>query len=671
MQIYHHSREAWFRSPYGARPVADYLRLRLAIFSKNQQTPLDVRLHYAYGLERFATSSCQLELRQDPELVCPANPDAQVWETQLYLPTTGCLFFYWFELRLISGRVFYYVRGQAGDGRGVLSARPPQYEALSASPLRPWQVTVYEPVATLPDWYLGRLMYQIFPDRFRRGPDFSETRMREVRPARERIYHSDWNEDVDINGREEGYLAADFFGGTLSGIREKLDYLADLGVEILYLNPIFMARSNHRYDTADYEKVDPMLGDEYEFQSLCREAKERGIGILLDGVFSHTGADSRYFNRYGRFPEVGAWQSAATGAYSPWSSWYQFRLEQGQMRYDCWWNFPELPAVREQDLAFRHYILGPDGIVRRWLRLGASGFRIDVSDELPDDFLRELYSVTKDEKPDAIILGEVWEDASAKVSYGHYRDFLLGRSHDCVMGYVFRDAVTAFFRGEIAADQLMTCLESLREHYPPTAYVGSMNLLSSHDISRFITAVAGAPDPGERRLQQQLRLTEAERRRGEGLIRLATAFQYLTPGTPSLYYGDEIGMEGYRDPFNRRTFDWEKVGEPLAQDLARLGRWRRERPFFGTAGITWLVASGRVLCIKRFLEGGRDLLGREIPDPGNYYLLLNLQDTTAHLTVDERSFRVPADTLQLVGETESLVMSFSSLEISDGSVRLG
>lgn len=154
-------------------------------------------------------------------------------------------------------------------------------------------------------------------------------------------------------------------------------------------------------------------------------------------------------------------------------------------------------------------------------------------------------------------------------------------------------------------------------------------------------------------------------------MRLATAFQYLMPGTPSLYYGDEIGMEGYRDPFNRRTFDWEKTGCGLAQDIARLGRWRRERPFFGTAGIRWLVASGRVLCIKRSLEDGRDLLGREIPDPGSYYLLLNLQKTPAHLSVDRRGFQIPPETLQLVGETESLVMSLTSLEISSDSAVLG
>lgn len=670
MQVYHHSREAWFRTPYGARPVTDCLQLRLAVL-RGQEELREIRLHYAYGLTHFVASSCCLQPVLDPALVWPTNPAAGAWESRLHLPATGCLLFYWFELRLASGRVFYFVRGQTGDGHGFLSSRPPQYEATAAGPLRPWQVTVYEPARQQPDWYLGRLMYQVFPDRFHRGSDYSEARMRTARPAPERIYHSDWNEDVDIHGREEGYLAADFYGGTLAGIREKLDYIAGLGIEILYLNPVFMARSNHRYDVADYERIDPMLGDEEEFRSLCLAAQKRGIRILLDGVFSHTGADSRYFNRYGRFPDMGAWQAAETGQYSPWSSWYQIRREQGRICYDCWWNFPELPAVHEHDLAYRHYILGPDGIVRRWLRLGAAGFRIDVSDELPDDFLRELYAVAKDERPDAVILGEVWEDASAKVSYGHYRDFLLGRSHDCVMGYVFRDAVTAFFRGDIAADQLMKCLEGLREHYPPPAYVGSMNLLSSHDISRFITAVAGAPDPGDRRIQQQLQLSEEERLQGEGLLRLATAFQYLTPGTPSLYYGDEIGMEGYRDPFNRRTFDWEQTGRRLTQDLARLGRWRRERPFFGTAGIHWLVASGRVLCIKRSLEEGRDLLGREMPDPGSYYLLLNLQKTPAHLTVDERCFLIPPETLQLVGETESLVMSFTSLEISDGCVRLG
>jgi 4-alpha-glucanotransferase len=329
-----------------------------------------------------------------------------------------------------------------------------------------WQITVHAPEFDVPDWLKGAVIYQIFPDRFRRDLAFTPERFEDpLRP--ERIHHDDWSEDVDIAGKPEtGYIACDFFGGSLKGISEKIDYIASLGVTVIYLNPIFASRSNHRYDTGDYEKIDPILGSIEDFQSLCAVALQRGIRIILDGVFSHTGADSRYFNKYGRFPGVGAYQEAIGQGQSPYGSWYVFHRKGSQLYYDSWWGFQDLPSVNEHELEYRSYLAGPNGIVRRWLRLGASGWRLDVSDELPDSFLRDLRSSIKTEKPDAALRGELWEDASNKISYGSYHDFLLGNTHDHLMGYPFQQALMGWLAGHFPAERLFAILETLHDHYP-------------------------------------------------------------------------------------------------------------------------------------------------------------------------------------------------------------
>ena len=341
-------------------------------------------------------------------------------------------------------------------------------------------------------------------------------------------------------------------------------------VSVIYLNPIFEARSNHRYDTADYLKIDPLLGTQADFGDLCSAARSRGIRIILDGVFNHTGADSRYFNKYNRYAEVGAWQEANGAGISPYSSWYSFTRSDGQVSYDAWWGFAELPGVNEQDLNYRDFITGPDGVVRHWLRLGASGWRLDVSDELPDFFLRAIRRAVKEEKDDAAVIGEVWEDASNKISYGHYRDFLLGQTHDTVMNYPFQRALIGWLSGHFSAMWLHHQLETLREHYPKPAFYAAYNLISSHDIERALTTLAGDPDPGSREEQARLHLSKEQRTLGEKLMRLAVLFQMVYPGCPVIYYGDEIGMEGYRDPFNRRTFPLGPAGSTSSPVMSPL-----------------------------------------------------------------------------------------------------
>jgi glycosidase len=637
MQPLHLSRVPDYREPFGA--VAAGTRIRLAL--RNENGPLDARrvsLCYAYGLKQFVESRIRLQ----PGLGAgSAADDGMAGHCWLRLPALPCLVFYWFEIDDDNSLPFYVADRDSLSGGGRLSQHRPRF--LPGEPHSPaaWQITVYESDFNVPDWLPGSVIYQIFPDRFHRDRAFSKARF-EKNNWPERIWHENWLEDVDFHGKPEtGYLACDFFGGSLSGICEKLDYLAGMGVQIISLNPIFKARSNHRYDTGDYEMIDPLLGTADDFSNLCRQAAARGIRIILDGVFSHTGADSRYFNKFSRYPDIGAWQEATGQALSPYGSWYVFHRKGDQLYYDSWWGFPDLPAVNENDLSYLDYITGPDGIIRHWLRLGASGWRLDVSDELPDYFLRSLRLAAQVEKPDAIFLGEVWEDASNKISYGSYRDFLLGRTHDIVMGYPFQNALIGFLAGQFPAERLHHLLEQLRENYPLSSFYSSYNLISGHDIPRAITALAGVPDPGSREMQARTALSEDQRQRGEQLLRLAVLFQMTWPGCPVIYYGDETAMEGYRDPFNRRTFPWGHENKSMQRWFARLGLLRQSQAVLRTGQLQILAAAGDVIVFQRSLNAGYDVFGQAMSGPGNALIAVNRSAEPREISLFERNIRLP------------------------------
>ncbi|MCL2885022.1 MAG: glycoside hydrolase family 13 protein, partial [Oscillospiraceae bacterium] len=347
------------------------------------------------------------------------------------------------------------------------------------------------------------------------------------------------------------------------------DYLKKMGVTCLYLNPIFEAHTSHRYDTADYTEIDPLLGTEADFAALCKAARQCGIRVLLDGVFSHTGADSVYFNKNGRYDSLGAYQSTA----SPYAPWYQFQAWPDS--YAAWWGFPTLPEVNEMEPSYLDFITGEGGVARRWLAAGASGWRLDVADELPDAFIETLRKAVKAEKPDALLLGEVWEDASDKISYGERRRYLLGGELDSVMNYPFRTAMLRFVRGEGGARELHNAVLDIAEHYPPPVLRLLMNPLSTHDTPRALTALAGADATGkDKNWQAATHLSDEARARGTRLLKLAGALQYCLPGVPCLYYGDEAGLEGYADPFNRGCYPWGKEDTELMDWFCKLGALR-------------------------------------------------------------------------------------------------
>ena len=426
-----------------------------------------------------------------------------------------------------------------------------------------WPVLFFDSAFETPDWLSGGVIYQIFPDRFAK-----EGKIRTEGVHNKRTLHQNVSERPLFIMDEPNYEATDFYGGNIAGIRSRLPYLASLGVTALYFNPMFEAASNHRYNTADYRRIDPMLGTNEEFAALCSEAHDLGMKVILDGVFSHTGADSRYFNRYGNYPDLGAYQSAD----SPYAGWYSF----GDSRedYACWWGFKTLPNVNETDPTYLEFICGEDGVLRYWMRLGADGWRLDVADELPDRFLEEVRKAIKAEKEDAYLLGEVWEDAALKYSYGARRKFLQGLQVDSVMNYPFRGALIDACKGK-NAHLLADGVNGLLDVYPAPAVKGLMNLLSTHDTWRILN-VLGLERSVTREEEVHVTLTPLEETVADQRLRRVALLQFFLPGVPSIYYGDEIGMTGCGDPWNRKFFSWERIGCPLQEYFASLGRLRKD-----------------------------------------------------------------------------------------------
>ncbi len=493
--------------------------------------------------------------------------DKEIWDIEMEITSPG-LYFYHFDYESSWGRgsIFLKENGIGAIANGI--------EMQSA-----WQLTVYDAAFETPDWMKGGIIYQIFPDRF-----YNSGKPKENVPQ-DRILRTDTENAPYWKPDEKGrVLNNDYFGGDLEGVCEKLPYLQSLGVSCIYLNPIFEAHSNHRYNTADYEKIDPLLGTEKDFKKLCADAKKLGIHIILDGVFSHTGADSRYFNRANRYDTVGAYNSED----SPYYPWYSFSSFPN--RYKSWWGFESLPEVKEESPAYMQFINGKNGVVRKWLKLGASGWRLDVADELPDSFIAALSKAAKAEKKDAFIVGEVWEDATTKWAYGKRRKYLLGEELDSVMNYPFAAAILNFARGGIA-ERFENAVMNIVENYPKPVLDVLMNHIGTHDTERAITKIAGEScEYRDRAWQSQKHLSETEYKKGETLLQMAAVLQYTLPGVPSLYYGDEAGLEGYKDPFNRGCYPWGRENKRLLAFYKKLGEIRREIPCFKNGELHFLSA---------------------------------------------------------------------------------
>ncbi len=454
------------------------------------------------------------------------------------------------------------------------------------------QLLIYQEKSSSAKWMHGGIMYHIFVDRFNKSG--------KCKPKKNVVMNNDWYGGIpqyaDVPG---GYVENNmFFGGDLYGIIEKLDYIKELGVTCLYLSPIFDAYSNHKYDTGDYMTVDSMFGGEKALEELIAEAKKRNIHIIFDGVFNHTGADSIYFNKFGNYDTVGAYQSKN----SPYYEWYNFRDYPND--YECWWDVKILPRVNSNCPSYQKYILGEGGVVEKWMKKGIDGFRLDVADELSDDFLRTLNTKVKSINPDGVVYGEVWEDASNKIAYGNRKKYFLGNELDSVMNYPLREAVIRYIKyGD--CDAFYDTCKMLYTHYPRHDANLLMNLLGTHDTERILTVLGGENSDGYTNEQLSTKkMSKAERKRAISLLKLAYAIIATAPGVPCIYYGDEAGMEGYHDPFNRLPYPWGREENELLEYYKKINRIRINEPVFKDGLFEIVECNSDILAFARYKDDG-------------------------------------------------------------------
>jgi len=580
MTIYHDSRSNIYRSPQGARPSGSMLRLSV-----------------------LATQARKVYLRiwwQDGEMLrLMHHTSGNMYEYNMKLPEEPGLLWYYFIVETENGEKWYF--GNALDGLGgagnMYKAEPESY-----------QVTVYDPAYDTPDWMKNGLMMQIMVDRFN---CVGEKDPANLPPCS--YYHIHWDDEPALVINDDKYgdsVNNDYFGGNLRGVEEKLDYISSLGVTVIYFNPIFKARSNHKYNTGDYMQIDPAFGTEEDFKRLCRAAEARGIRVILDGVFSHTGSDSRYFNRNGHYGSGGAYNDPD----SPFASWYSFRKWPDD--YDCWWGFESLPNVNENDREYRKFIiLDDDSVIAHWTRAGAGGWRLDVADELPMSFIREIRTRLKAEKKDSALIGEVWEDPSNKVAYGEMRCYCLGDTLDSTMNYPLRDAVMDFMRCRCGAEEFVRRVENLRENQPATFFYAEMNLLGSHDKPRAINVLADVGDmEPAREFRKPVELEKEDYIRGRRRLIAVWELICALPGMPCLYYGDEAGVTGMTDPYCRKTYPWGKEDKLLQEAMRSAMKNRAKYPVLRTGDLKLTACGSDVVLVERAIRGGSDVFGKPAED---------------------------------------------------------
>lgn len=575
IMLLHDSHNEFYRTPSGPAPAGSNVLIRLHCDE---------------------ATSVVLRTWMTEELCYTMLPTAEhVWEVAIPLPTTPGLFWYYFLIYRKDGRTIRY--GNQPDKLGGVGVAYDHGEPES------FQITLYDPAYKTPEAFHGANIYQIFPDRFRHAPT------KAVDDRKDRYVHKNWDEELlgvgDLRGGK--YQELDFYGGTLTGIQEKLPYLKDMGIDIIYLNPIFRARSNHRYDTGDYTQVDPLCGTNTEFTELCEAAKKVGIRVMLDGVFSHTGEDSVYFNHFGHYPTLGAYQ----GQSSPYYDWYTFNHYPED--YKAWWGILSLPELRKDNPEYQKFMFQPhEGVVPRWIEAGSCGWRLDVADELPVDFLRKLRAAAKAADPEAVVLGEVWEDASNKVAYGETRCYCTGDTLDSVMNYPVREAILNFVMGKTSASTFVRLIHHQEEVYPAQFRYVLMNLVGSHDRCRALNILAGREcQELSKADQQHVHLNVEEYELAVRRYKLCIDLLCALPGCATVYYGDEVGLTGCHDPWNRRAFPWGREDKSLQKYVANKLRHRQESDLLRLGYCDIEAPDDDTLLITRRMKDGHDALGQE------------------------------------------------------------
>ena len=487
-------------------------------------------------------------------------------------PDTPALLYFYFEIEA-ADKIYGY-RGENG--------------ILKFSFILP-EINFYQLTVTTKDESenINGIIYHIFVDRFNRA---------DKKFIKENtVFIEDWGSDITEYPEDPGAFLKNntVFGGNLYGIIEKLDYLKSLGVAIIYLSPIFESPSNHKYDTANYMKVDDSFGKDEALALLIEKAREKNIDIILDGVFNHTGADSIYFNKFKNYSSHGAYESKD----SPYYNWYTFYDH--PTKYESWWGIDILPRINYQSSTAQDYFLAKNGVIEKWMKLGIRGFRLDVADELPEEFIEKMREAMARFNKNALLYGEVWEDASNKIAYGKLRRYYLGKELCGVMNYPIRNGVISYIR-EKDENPLAYALYTVTFNMPKKIRSNAMNLLGSHDTERILTALAAKSAHGKSNKElSALKMTKEEYLTAKR--RLISAYTLITalPGVPTVYYGDEAGMEGYGDPFNRKGYPWGKEDREILEHYKKCGNLRLGMPILSDGDFYILSLTKQVLIFER------------------------------------------------------------------------
>lgn len=428
----------------------------------------------------------------------------------------------------------------------------------------PYTQTIFLKREKAPDWYRQAIFYQIFPDSFAKKGHLENPKDNIF------FYGKETDSPYYIREANGDITHWTYYGGNLAGIIDKIPYLKSLGITALYLNPIFEARSSHRYDTSDYMKIDPVLGTESDFKLLVDTLHQEGMHLILDGVFSHVGRNSKYFDFDGKSGGQGAYQTMQ----SPYFDWFTFN--QYPDDYKSWWGIKDLPTIDKTKENFQQYIYGEhDSVLSKWNDLGIDGWRLDVADELPDVFIKGIRD-TLENYPEQVLIGEVWEDASRKVAYNQHRKYIYGDALHATMNYPFRDIILGLVRGEMTPETAARKLMQLSENYPTDVFLNNFNNIGTHDTERILTQL------------------------GQNLTKLDLAVGLLMtlPGVPTIYYGDEAGLVGHKDAENRAFFPWENVNESTRKIYQKWIKIRQSASVLTTGNLS-LFYSDRIFGLIR------------------------------------------------------------------------
>lgn len=595
----HNSRDTLYRNPGGAVSTGTAVTLRLRAASGDLQ---EARVRV--WNDRLNTSAMYDMTRVATGVALPNDPGPyEFWEATL--PASADPTVYWYRFVVKDGtKTAYYADDDARTGGWG--------EATADVVDNGYQLSIYDAAFTTPDWVKNAVIYQIFPDRFNDGNSANNPAAGEFFYGNnDTIFRSngtEWNTVICDPRDRPGAVAScadkysnNFYGGDLQGITDQIDnnYFSNLGVTVLYLNPIFKSPSNHKYDTTDYGQIDPHFGTLADFEAMVDAANAKNIHIVLDGVFNHVSSDSPYLDRYSRYPEVGACESET----SPYRDWFYFTEADpagsgacvgddgtpGGSNYESWWGYDSLPKLRANDAAVRQLIWDSTpgsptaGIARYWIDQGASGWRLDVGGDVDpgtindptNDYWEGFRNAVHDSNPEGYIVGEEWGNA---ISWN------LGGEWDSTMNYQQSAAILSFWRDEaftdndfntgssagalnpITAEALNERLLNLKERYPAEAFAAMLNLFGSHDTNRPLFLLNHDADQNDTSLYANPNYDWSD-----SIVRLkgAALLQMTLPGAPTIYYGDEVGLVGppsydgsrwQDDPYNRQPYPWLGTG---------------------------------------------------------------------------------------------------------------